>query len=397
MIPPLYDHQRKIINDNKLKCGLFLGTGSAKTRTALELAEGATLVICPKQQREDKTWQFNAEKFGIIVNLTVISKEELRRDWQLLPHYDTVIVDECFTNETEILTDKGFKVFNKLDKTEKIAQWNNFKISFVKPLRYIEKDYDGQMVSFNVKKGINVLMTPNHDQVLVNYRSREIVKKPISQCSFHQLWRLPTSGFSIEKSELLTPLERMYIATQADGSIHNILKNHTTVAFTFFKKRKIDRLLKLISEAGLEFSFVKHDKVRHRARIMVKMPTNTTKDIRNHISYPMSSEKAAEIIEEMVEWDGHRIKGGRQYYFSSNDKNQSDFYAQVAVLAGHRCYQSVEKDERKETFSDMNRLYISLNSQSEDTQKCKKKYTKYKGKVYCVEVPSGAIVIRHKG
>jgi len=98
MIPPLYEHQQRIINENKRKCGLFLGTGSAKTRTALELADGATLVICPKQQREDRTWERNADKFGIIVNLTVISKEDLRRDWETLPRYDTVIIDECHNN-----------------------------------------------------------------------------------------------------------------------------------------------------------------------------------------------------------------------------------------------------------------------------------------------------------
>lgn len=27
MIPKLYEHQKKIIKENKLKCGLFLGTG----------------------------------------------------------------------------------------------------------------------------------------------------------------------------------------------------------------------------------------------------------------------------------------------------------------------------------------------------------------------------------
>jgi len=98
MIPPLYDHQTRILSENKKKCGLFLGTGSAKTRTALELAEGSTLVICPKQQREDKTWQVNADKFGLVVNLTVISKEDFRRDWRELPAYDTVIIDECHYN-----------------------------------------------------------------------------------------------------------------------------------------------------------------------------------------------------------------------------------------------------------------------------------------------------------
>jgi len=98
MIPPLYEHQKKIIREDRKRCGLFLGTGASKTRTALEMAEGKVLVICPKQQREDKTWQNENEKWGTKKNLTVISKEDLRRDWDILPVYDTVIIDECHYN-----------------------------------------------------------------------------------------------------------------------------------------------------------------------------------------------------------------------------------------------------------------------------------------------------------
>ncbi len=94
----LYDHQKRILEEDKEKCGIFLGTGGGKTRVALELAEGRTLVICPKQQHLDKTWERNAEKFGVIINLETISKETFRRDWDTLPAYDTVIIDECHNN-----------------------------------------------------------------------------------------------------------------------------------------------------------------------------------------------------------------------------------------------------------------------------------------------------------
>ena len=95
---PLYEHQKKIISENKMKCGLFTGTGSAKTRTALEMAEGRILVICPKQQKLDETWQRNAKKFDIVCDLIIVSKEELRRDYKKLQGFDTVIIDECHNN-----------------------------------------------------------------------------------------------------------------------------------------------------------------------------------------------------------------------------------------------------------------------------------------------------------
>jgi len=89
----LFSHQKAIIEADPKKTGLFLGTGSGKTRIALELARGETLVICPKTQKEDGNWE--RELKNKIV--TVISKETFRRDHAKLGRFNTVIVDECHT------------------------------------------------------------------------------------------------------------------------------------------------------------------------------------------------------------------------------------------------------------------------------------------------------------
>ena len=109
----LYDHQQKIIDADPKRCGLFMGTGSGKTRVALLLARGKTLVIAPKTQVEDGNWEReyitllaekninNAEKlvgkYRGEFDLTVISKETFRRDHATLPAFDTIIVDEAHT------------------------------------------------------------------------------------------------------------------------------------------------------------------------------------------------------------------------------------------------------------------------------------------------------------
>lgn len=96
----LYDHQQKIIDADPHKAGLFLGTGSGKTRTALLLARGRVLVIAPKTQYEDMNWQREAQKLfpdGYPGYICVISKEMFRRDHEKLEKFDTVIVDEAHT------------------------------------------------------------------------------------------------------------------------------------------------------------------------------------------------------------------------------------------------------------------------------------------------------------
>ena len=91
----LYEHQKKIIKEDKKKTGLFLGTGSSKTRIALELAQGNILVIVPKTQFEDKNWQKENQKWNINKFITVVSKETFRRDAHTYPRFDTVIIDEA--------------------------------------------------------------------------------------------------------------------------------------------------------------------------------------------------------------------------------------------------------------------------------------------------------------
>lgn len=93
----LYAHQKKILKEDKHKTGLFLGTGSAKTAIALHLARGKTLVICPKTQKEDQNWEREVVKWGLSIDLTVLSKETFRRDAHALQSYQTVIVDEAET------------------------------------------------------------------------------------------------------------------------------------------------------------------------------------------------------------------------------------------------------------------------------------------------------------
>ncbi len=93
-----YHHQQKIIDANPKKIGLFLGTGAGKTRIALQLARGRTLVVCTKTIFEDRIWDREREKLKLTeapVRLMVMSKEKFKKTWQDLPHFDTLIGDEA--------------------------------------------------------------------------------------------------------------------------------------------------------------------------------------------------------------------------------------------------------------------------------------------------------------
>ena len=71
----------------------------------------------------------------------------------------------CFSSDTEVLTDKGWKFFYDLDGTEKVCTMNpeNRNIEYYKPYDYICQYFKGKMINMtNTVKTIDSLVTPNH-------------------------------------------------------------------------------------------------------------------------------------------------------------------------------------------------------------------------------------------
>lgn len=401
----------KFFNDNTRKHNalMVLPTGAGKSLVIADIAsriEGHTLVFQPSKEILEQNYKklcsygilecsvysasFNSKSITRITFATigsVINHPELFR------HFRNVIIDECFTGETEILTEKGFVRFDELNPGLKVAEFNNGIISFVTPLRNIKRLHDGEIVSFHIKNGIDVPMTNGHMQVFWK-EGIGFFKEKISEAYFGNRRKIPVSGMSDAISDDLTDLERLYIAVQADGSIHKCYDDYVTISFTLKKDRKINRLIRLCDSVNMPISEVK---CNHGRRFMVKMPKGTTKDVSNHIHFPMSSKKAMQIIEECVLWDGSVINDKGLYYYSSTNKTQVDFYNAVAVISGNSCYVSRQNDNRSKNHMPVYRLFIRTKTQLKDTQQMKTKPEYYNGYVYCVEVPSGAIVVRHKG
>ena len=88
------DIQKTIITDDRKITGVFLGTGVGKTLPTLVLGKGKILVICPKQQMLDQTWEDNDKKFSLGKDITTINYDMFWRKWETFERFDTVILDE---------------------------------------------------------------------------------------------------------------------------------------------------------------------------------------------------------------------------------------------------------------------------------------------------------------
>jgi len=88
-----YLHQQKLIDINPKKYLIAHSCGLGKTQTSLFLAQKnnqTALIAVPKGLKEN--WKRAIQEFN--PNHLIISKEDLRKNWDIIPYYNTIILDE---------------------------------------------------------------------------------------------------------------------------------------------------------------------------------------------------------------------------------------------------------------------------------------------------------------
>lgn len=386
-------------------------TGSGKTRMAMGIIgkrNVKTLWITNKldllRQSKNAFKTFFKNKAGQIsggkVNIQDVTFATVQTLNKLdLEHYkdtwDMIIVDECFSGDTEILTDKGFISFKDL-KNENVAQYNNDgSINFVQPLRKIEKNYSGEMVDMKIHRDASVLMTPNHRQVFRNnkYEIKESLAKDVKR------GRLIVSGKAVGEQKELTDFEKLLILTQADA--YKTVSHTNQYQISLTKKRKINRFLDIVSKLDIDIK-LKEVKGRENSRrftyyLPIGIEPKILSNVFNLIDF--SYEKAKSFIYEVSFWDGYINKKGLNTNYDSRVKENVDFVSAVATLGGYKNYMIKRVDNRSPKFSDIYRVFF-LEQETKSVQEQKQTIEiikDYNDKVYCVEVPSGMIVVRSGG
>jgi hypothetical protein len=79
-------------------------------------------------------------------------------------------IKDCYDDQTEILTNSGWKFFRDLDKSESVLTMNRSEIyhpflEYQKPVKWIDDDYSGKMLSIE-SQNISLLVTPNHNLLI---------------------------------------------------------------------------------------------------------------------------------------------------------------------------------------------------------------------------------------
>lgn len=318
---------------------------------------------------------------------------------------------ECHTENTEILTGLGWLQFKDLKEGVKVAQYDTTtkEITFVFPTSIIKKYYEGDVYCFK-NKVISQTVTPEHRMPIFSNKSGKFYWKTAQEANYSAPTAIPVAGKVLGVKKTITAMERFLIAAQADGSISERYTGEIVgtipVKFGFSKERKIERLISICKEAGLNIeenhwksSCVGNQK--HRRTFKVNVPVKYKNFIKSFewVDFSnISHEWCKDFVEEVVLWDGSTHKAGNVHYCNTS-KNCVDIVQAICTLAGYKTTFSHRIDNRKESFSDCYTVSWQPNTVfNKNTLRSGNSITKekttYSGFVYCVSVPTTAFIVR---
>jgi len=307
-------------------------------------------------------------------------------------------IQNCFSPDTEILTLQGWVTFDNLRSGTHVAQFDALteRIEFVPPSRIVSATFNGFLRHIHSEQQIDLLVTPDHECLLQSRKSKKFIK--VTAEKYLRDARQYAAGIFVGGDVRMSEAKiALLCALQADGSV----TRHGHYDFSLWKKRKRDRLLWALREAGVVFT-EKYGKARkigkNRTRLRVTVNHNNIpewwKDRKLFDWSFLALDRASLNIlaTEVFFWDGC---WNRRSMYSSNEKSNADIVQAILCLSGKRA--KIRPYHNGNPNAAVNWQVDVSNKKFSHTSMARNEQLEYDGKVYCVTVPTGNIVVRRNG
>ena len=328
----------------------------------------------------------------LTVILPILKPVIMRRDGKL------VVRPDCYSSDTEVLTNRGFIFFKDLTINDLVAQvLDDGTYEFVTPLKIVNEQYKGKMYHFKDHHGkVDQLVTPNHRMIYkqINPTNHSLITEKVvfaedMKDQGNYLNYFERSAKAQNKGKSLTPLERLNIAFQADGSYTTGCNN--SIRFSFSKQRKIDRLATLLTESSIPFKIYNLADGKKEFNISLSKE-KVLKDFSWVDISDLCSNWCSEFIEELKHWDSSIRSEGR-FKYDTTTESCSKVVELITLSAGKGAFTSRSEDNRKEHFSEIFTTHIMDNNKC-GGQSWSKEEVDYEGTIHCVQVPTGRLVVK---
>lgn len=332
-----------------------------------------------------------------------------------LPNFKGVIGNhDCFSEDTEALTDSGWKKYKDITMNDKILSIDteNGTLIWDKINKIIIKNHNGPMYHFeNIH--INMLLTGTH-RVLYQKRSGkkwgDYKYSPIKGLSGRV--RIPTGGICHKEGISLTDDEIRFIAWVLTGGHISKGPNKTYYHIYQSKQSTKNRIEEILNR--LEYSFNKNTRTRDIKTICgveLKKPSlpHTTFSISSEdsqkikeffpekrpfpkILFEMNNEQFNIFIKEIILADG-------VYYNRGRDSDTSILFGEKEFLDAIQIL-CIQNNKRAVLVKDSRgdyRLNISDYTSTSFDVEDKIKEVQYNGEVWCLSVPQTNFFVRRNG
>lgn len=332
-----------------------------------------------------------------------------------LPNFRGVIGNhDCFSDDTEALTDSGWKNYKDITLEDKILSLNTETkmLCWDKINEIIIKDVDGFLYNFS-NNHIDMLITENH-RILHQKRNGDVWGdyKYDTIKNLKGRIRIPTSGFCPKKGIDLSDSEIKFIAwILTDGGVAKTKnKNYYTIYQS--KENTKKRIRDLLNELGYSFTetirnrdikeicekeLIEENLPQSEFRISSEDSQNIKKFFPEKYPFPnflfdMNKEQFTVFINEVILGDG-------TFYNRQEDNKTAILYGTKEFLSNIQtlCIQNEKRavitTDTRGTF----RLNISDYTSTSFDVEDKIKEIPYKGIVWCLSVPQTNFVVRRNG
>lgn len=305
----------------------------------------------------------------------------------------SIVIDECFPPDTEILTEKGFIKFKDLKEKIKVAQYHkDGKVSFIFPERIVRKPHSGELIKIKSYFGSHT-STLSHNRVLFDRNNK--LHKLKAKYSLKSSYKVPVNGvhngvgINLKDDEL-----RFIVAFIADGYIKN--KEYGYISFK--KQRKIKRFERLCNKLKIHYSVNCRNGYNHYyignaiKKYFKKEHGEYIKKFEHEWITKLSLKQKEIILKELVYWDGYKPSKNCWQYFTS-DKDELNTISSIATTAGYFTHIYPRK---KKGYKD-NYALTFQKKKTKTQQRLRFSMIPYNGDVYCATVKTGMIIIKQDG
>lgn len=312
---------------------------------------------------------------------------------------------DCFDDQTEVLTNSGWKKYFEVKHGDKIASYNmdTQEITFNYPIVRIVKDFDGEL---NIHTGmLDMAITDGHRLVWFNQYKKMFIDKFSDLPKSTSKILIPVAGKNLNTEYNISDDEIKLLAwTLTDCHVSKVynsvvyyqrLTNHKAIQDILdnlhidyrktIRHRNITQIcgktLKKQCEPSVEFSVRSKDS-KYIKSLLNKNPKAIPDYVKN-----FSKRQFDIFLQTIINADGNTRKNNAAIY---KHKEFLDDLQTLCILNDYRAYIS---EYRENCF----KLAISWNVTTRETSTLRFKKKPYTGKVWCFTTIDDTIVVRRNG